>query len=133
MRFMCVTYSLLMLCIIFFSWKQINGITCEILPKRLGKIGNKKQVGNTVGTIVSCGSWLGVLSLGSSILTFGPQLAHLSNGDEQMMILSPKTLVVEIKDALKLRNNDLNHRQKDRILDRGCLCEEGKGIDPEIW
>lgn len=50
-----------------------------------------------------------------------------------MMILSPKTLVVEIKDALKLRNNELNHRQKDRIRDHGCLGEEGKGIDPEIW
>ena len=41
------------------------------------------------------------------------------------MILSPRTLVVEIKDALKLWNNDLNHRQKDRIRERGCLGEEG--------
>lgn len=43
MRFLRVAYSLIMLFITFSSWKQINGIICEVLPKKVvGKAGNEK-------------------------------------------------------------------------------------------
>ena len=119
-----------MLCITFFSWKRIHGTTCEILPKRLRKIGNKKQVGNTaqlwlVGADLEFWPWA------AQFCPFGPQFAHLSNGNEQIMILSPGTFVAERKDTLKLRNNGLNPRQ-DRICDHGCLGEEGRGQIQEL-
>ena len=41
------------------------------------------------------------------------------------MILSPRTLVVEIKDALKLWNNDLNHRRTESVNVAALVKKEG--------
>lgn len=71
MRFLRVTYSPLMLFIMFFSWKQINGIICEVLPKKLaGKIGNEKA-GLLHKDVTIRSGQINPGFLSSSVLTFG--------------------------------------------------------------
>lgn len=71
LRVLRITYSLLMVFMVFFSRKQINGIICEVLPEKLvGKIENEKAAWkHNVRTIVSDRSQLRFLTLGGSVLT----------------------------------------------------------------